>query len=310
MNIPKISVVIPVYNTQAYVGEAIESAREQSLRDIEIIVIDDGSTDRSPSIIRELANTDPRIRIYTQTNQGVSAARNKGLEYVKGEFIYFLDSDDLLEKNALEQCYRQCIEHNLDFVFFDAQTINTGNYHAQNYIHKAENEKRVKKGIEWFDYQLDTHTFRTPVWLNLIRTAFLRQYRLSFYPGIIHEDELFCFQLYLYADRVGYIPQIFSRRRLREGSIMTRNFSGENIAGYLTVMKEIKRLQQAQPIPVRKIIDKYFRTTLNAIVWKAHLLPFTQKQKLFTTCIRENYFHYVRLRNFLVMFLKQNNPDK
>lgn len=98
MNIPKISVVIPVYNTEAYVGEAIESAREQTLRDIEIIVIDDGSTDRSPFIIRELANTDPRIRIYTQTNQGVSAARNKGLEYIKGEFIYFLDSDDLLEK--------------------------------------------------------------------------------------------------------------------------------------------------------------------------------------------------------------------
>ena len=269
MNIPKISVVIPVYNTEAYVGEAIESAREQTLRDIEIIVIDDGSTDRSPFIIRELANTDPRIRIYTQTNQGVSAARNKGLEYIKGEFIYFLDSDDLLEKNALEQCYRQCIEQNLDFVFFDAQTINTGNYHAQNYIHKAE--QGVKKGIEWFDHQLDTHTFRTPVWLNLIRTAFLRQYRLSFYPGIIHEDELFCFQLYLYAARVGYIPQIFSRRRLREGSIMTRNFSNENIAGYLTVMKEIKQLQQTQPIPVRKIIDKCFLTTLNPVVWRAHL---------------------------------------
>lgn len=309
MHIPKVSVVIPVYNTEAYVGEAIESAREQTLRDIEILVIDDGSTDRSPSVIRKLADTDSRIQIYTQTNQGVSAARNKGLEYVKGEFIYFLDSDDLLEKNALEQCYRQCIEHNLDFVFFDAQTINTGNYQAQNYLHEAENEKGVKKGIEWFDHQLNTHTFRSPVWLNLIRTAFLRQNRLSFYPGIIHEDELFCFQLYLYAGRVGYIPQIFSQRRLREGSIMTRNFSGENITGYLTVMKEIKRLQQTQSLPVRKIIDKYFRTTLNAIVWKAHLLPFTQKRKLFTTCIREKYLHYVRFRNFLVLFLKSNRSE-
>lgn len=100
MHIPKVSVVIPVYNTEAYVGEAIESAREQTLRDIEILVIDDGSTDRSPSVIRKLADTDSRIQIYTQTNQGVSAARNKGLEYVKGEFIYFLDSDDLLEKCA------------------------------------------------------------------------------------------------------------------------------------------------------------------------------------------------------------------
>ena len=104
----KVSVVIPVYNTEKYVREAIESIIHQSLKELEIIIINDGSTDGSPEILKEISNTDHRIQVYTQTNQGQSTARNFGISHARGKYIYFMDSDDLLEEDALEACYLKC----------------------------------------------------------------------------------------------------------------------------------------------------------------------------------------------------------
>lgn len=114
---PKVSVIIPVYNTCNYVQEALESICRQTLTDLEIIVIDDGSTDGSREVIDKIAATDSRIQVYGQTNQGLSVTRNEGLKYAVGEYIYFMDSDDLLEPDALELCYNKCIAEALDFVF-------------------------------------------------------------------------------------------------------------------------------------------------------------------------------------------------
>ena len=104
---PKVSVIIPVYNTEAYLTECIESVLTQTLQDIEIICIDDGSTDHSIEILSHYAQKDNRIKIIQQANQGAGACRNKGLEVASGETIYFLDSDDLLVPTALEKMYKQ-----------------------------------------------------------------------------------------------------------------------------------------------------------------------------------------------------------
>ena len=115
----KVSVVIPVYNTEKYVRQAVESVMYQSLKELEIIVVDDGSTDKSLSIVEKLGDTDKRIQIYTQANQGQSIARNRGISHAHGEYIYFMDSDDLLEEDALELCYHKCKEEKLDFDAMD-----------------------------------------------------------------------------------------------------------------------------------------------------------------------------------------------
>ena len=86
----KVSVVIPVYNTEKYVRQAVESVMYQSLKELEIIVVDDGSTDKSLSIVEKLGDTDKRIQIYTQANQGQSIARNRGISHAHGEYIYFM----------------------------------------------------------------------------------------------------------------------------------------------------------------------------------------------------------------------------
>ena len=101
----KVSVVIPVYNTYKYLPECLESVINQTLADIEIICINDGSTDFSSKILEEYASKDKRIKIISQNNQGVSCARNRGLEIARGEYIYFLDSDDKITLTALEELY-------------------------------------------------------------------------------------------------------------------------------------------------------------------------------------------------------------
>ena len=136
MNNPKVSVIIPVYNTEAYVEQTLRSIMGQTLRDIELIVVNDGSTDGSLSVLERIATGDDRIRLYTQPNKGLSQTRNAGIARARGEFIYFMDSDDLLEPDALERCYERCQSDRLDFVFFDAESFGT-----------------TASDAAWFDYR-------------------------------------------------------------------------------------------------------------------------------------------------------------
>ena len=103
---PRISVIIPVYNVEAYLPECLQSVTEQSMRQIEILLIDDGSTDRSYELCLAWAAKDKRIRCFHQENRGVSYARNKGLEEAKAEYIAFVDSDDIAHPQMLEIMYR------------------------------------------------------------------------------------------------------------------------------------------------------------------------------------------------------------
>lgn len=161
----KVSVVIPVYNTEKYVREAVESIMNQTLRELEIIIINDGSTDNSLQVVEELAAADSRIQVYSQSNQGLSMARNAGITHAHGRYIYFMDSDDLLEKDAMELCYSKCEEKELDFVFFDAQSFfeeDIRNAPVLNYQRTDKLENKVYTGPEAINIQLQHKTY-TPI---------------------------------------------------------------------------------------------------------------------------------------------------
>lgn len=115
---PKISVVIPVYNVENYLRQCLDSVINQTLDDIEIICVNDGSTDSSPDILEEYSRKDSRIRIISQENMGLSGARNTGMKYIKGEYVYFLDSDDYIELDALNQMYNISKNNSLDMLMF------------------------------------------------------------------------------------------------------------------------------------------------------------------------------------------------
>ena len=242
----KVSVIIPVYNVEKYVEKSVLSILNQTLKNIEIIIINDGSTDSSLSILTELAKTDNRIRIISTQNNGLSIARNLGIHTATGEYIYFFDSDDIVEKDTLEKCYQKCQLQNLDFLFFDADCF-TDTHEKSNisyYQRTYKYENKTYSGLEILDKQQKTNGYCSSACLSFIKREYLKTNNLFFYPQILHEDELFTFLLYLKAERVGLIPQTFFHRRIRENSIMTRSFGLRNAMGYITVCRELYKLQR------------------------------------------------------------------
>lgn len=267
---PKVSVIIPIYNTCHYVQEALESICRQTLTELEIIAIDDGSTDSSRKVVEQVAATDMRIRVYSQANQGQSITRNNGMQYVQGKYVYFMDSDDRLEADTLETCYSACEAGQLDFVCFDADILNKDHPCARhfNYDRSAcARPKQVYKGVELLQRQLSARVFSPSPCLNLISTSYLKTSGLNFYPRIIHEDQLFTSQLYLKAEKVGYIPQKFFLRRFRTDSTMTRQFTWRNMEGYLTVTDELLKAAPSYPENVRRLIRQFLCQMLDAAVW-------------------------------------------
>ena len=116
---PVVSVVVPVYNTELFLGECLYSLEKQTLTDIEIILVNDGSTDNSGELLREYAGKDARCVYVEQANQGLSAARNTGIEYASGHYLAFLDSDDWITPDATESLVRAAVEDDCDLVIAD-----------------------------------------------------------------------------------------------------------------------------------------------------------------------------------------------
>ncbi len=305
MNKPIVSVVIPVYNTADFIAQTLGCISSQSLREIEILVVDDGSTDRSPVIVKEAAEVDERIRIITQANQGLSGARNTGLGEASGEFVYFMDSDDLLERDALELCYEKCRTEALDFVFFDADTFGVDNPGAQFDYHRAGAvEDKVYPGEELLETLIGLRKYKASACLSFIRTDFLRRQGLLFYPGILHEDELFTAILYLSAERVGRIDRAFFKRRFRENSIMTTAYGSRNVKGYLTVARELRRFARQQGPRAARIVEQLLGYILNQAVFNAWALPLGQRLALAGTVLA-HYPKNVRARSVAILLLKK-----
>ena len=307
---PKISVIIPVYNTEAYIEETLQSVMDQTLTDIEIIIINDGSTDSSLEIIEKMASTDKRIQVYSQPNQGQSVARNAGIEKATGEYIHFMDSDDLLMPEAYEECFSKCKSSQLDFTFFDADILyekrNPSSRLCFDYIRAESIPDRVYKGDELLEYMLKTSTYRASPILLLIRTRFLKEQKLLFYPGIIHEDELFAVNLYLHAQRVAPTASILAVRRVRGDSTTTRRYSYKNVQGYLTVFNQLNTYAaQAANAYQKKIIRQYIRYTINPVFQTAKSLPWEDKIKTLRICYEKGYLKYAKLRSIAVLLLKK-----
>jgi hypothetical protein len=244
---PAVSVIVPVYNVEPYLPECLESVLNQTLRNLEILCIDDGSTDRSLSIMEAYARKDGRVVTRTQENGGPSSARNAGLAAARGEFIYFLDGDDRIDVNALEILYAEATGNELDLVLFDADTTFENEalkalypqYEA--YYRRSRAYEEVASGASLFGEMRRNGDYKPSPCLQFIRREYLRQIGLTFYTGILHEDNLFSFQCMLQARRAKHIPAALFHRRIRPGSIMTGKAGFMNFLGRHTCVVHMLR---------------------------------------------------------------------
>lgn len=289
---PEVSVIIPLYNTEDYIAEALRSVVSQTLRELEIIVVDDGSTDRSAAVVESFAADDPRIRLIRQANAGQAAARNAALALAAGRFVYFMDSDDWIEPDTLALCREKCAAESLDFVFFDA--VSFGDVKSDepwyDYHRAARFEDRVYTGSELLESMLADKSYRCSVCLHFIRRTLLDGAALRFHRGIIHEDELFTAILYLEAKRAGRIVREFFHRRVRGRSTMTTAFSPRNLEGYLTVLAELDTYARNRGPETRRLVHRLTAYILDPVLRNAWKLPFSLRGKLALNALR----HYPR----------------
>ena len=310
MNVPKVSVIMPVYNTEKYVAEAIESVLVQTLVDWELIIVNDGSTDNSLQIVEVFAKLDKRITIVSQENGGLSEARNTGLNLAKGEYIYFLDSDDEIIPNALAQCVDQCDHLLLDFLFFDAKTkyemgANIANSNFE-YLRTITIPDTVSNGLSSICDLLTNNEYFSSACLIFIRHSYIKENNFSFLKGILHEDELFTTSLFLYANKVMYLPMQLFIRRLRSNSIMTSSISRRNVDSYFVVASKLKNLVQYTPT-FKQAVDLYLTKTLNAVLWKAHRLSLKDRLSIFGI-VRKEWSSYIDLKTYIILLVKKYLP--
>lgn len=305
---PKVSVIVPIFNVEKYLRQSILSIINQSIKDIEIILIDDGSTDNSLHVIKELSSIDKRIKILVQPNYGQSVARNVGLVNAVGEYIYFFDSDDILEPSALEECYEKCKSQHLDFLFFDADVFGDDSIPMNlNYSRINRFEDKTYNGIDLLTQQIALNSFSASVCLMFIDREYLLKYNFFFYPKIIHEDELFVLFIYLKAKQVGLISKVFFHRRIRAFSTMTSNFGEKNILGYLTVIREIKKHLTFSDYTIKEknILKKRLAFIIDVLITR---LIETRKEdckyyKRYNELIKKEFFCFMKHKTkFKVLF--------
>lgn len=218
-HMPAVSVIVPAYNVEAYLSECIDSLLDQQIT-IEIILINDGSTDSSGNIADSYQRRDTRIKVVHQSNQGLPAARNKGLTIAKGEYIVFIDSDDRIEKNSLVELYQKAknnqaemIMGRIEFCYSDGKIYNPFE------LITSENRNRCPDGKQWFQQLLSSGIYYLMVCNYMYKRDWLINESLSFDP-VIHEDELWTPVALSKAKRVFISDIPFYNYRQREDSIM------------------------------------------------------------------------------------------
>lgn len=229
----KTSVIIPIYNTEEYLEECIESVLDQTQREIEIILVDDGSTDGSKQIIKRYEDNYACVKAIYQENQKQGAARNAGVKAARGKYIYFLDSDDYISNTLFEECYQKAEKERLDFVMFDATAFADGEDEELEIMASKRSYNRGKLGIEdtvysgiefWNRYYFHGGVYQCAC-LLYINTQFLKRNQLLFQAGIYFEDNDWILRTFLCAQRIAYIPRQLHHRRFRAGSTTTITYN-------------------------------------------------------------------------------------
>lgn len=217
---PKLSIIIPVYNVEKYLPKCLGSILEQPFKDLEVICVNDGSTDGSLDVLQKIKKNDDRVVIIDKKNEGSGIARNIGLSTAQGEYVYFIDSDDWLEDDALAKIIAKADELQTDILVFGGLSYYNGkgqngayskNKLPKKYFGKVVSAKDIKKGI---------FKFPSTAWTKLYRRSFLIKNEIKFQNIRAGQDQLPFFHSMITADRIAILPEnIYCYQKNREGSV-------------------------------------------------------------------------------------------
>lgn len=204
---PKVSVIVPVYNVEQYVEKCLETLIEQTLEEIEIIVVNDGSIDNSKQIVEKIREQFPDKIVYVEKeNGGLSDARNYGIPYAKGEYIAFLDSDDYVEKDMYQKMYELAKKEDSDMVECD-------------FYWEYPDKQKIDTGVLYQGKKEMLEKVRVVAWNKLIKREILEKAKIEFPKGYRYEDVSFTYKLIPYLEKVSFLKEPCVHYIQREGSI-------------------------------------------------------------------------------------------
>lgn len=213
---PLLSLIVPVYNVAPFLERCLASLAAQDSEGMEIVLVDDGSTDDCPAILARYAAQHPHMRVIRQDNGGLSAARNTGLDHISGQYVAFADSDDWIESSYYRRLLELVRAKNLDLAHGNAMYHFEGR-REDHPVYRDALSTGVMPGREVLRRRLADKTFRHMVWMHLYRRDFIERLGMRFIPRLIHEDVLWTTRAFLQAQRVAYdpTPGYFYRQRIR-----------------------------------------------------------------------------------------------
>ncbi|MBP3551265.1 MAG: glycosyltransferase [Alistipes sp.] len=254
---PTISIIVPVFNAESYLSRCIDSLLAQTFKEFEIVMVNDGSTDSSGDICDNYAQQDDRIRVVHQPNQGVAAARQRGVDMAQGVFSIHVDPDDWVEPTMLEELYGKAIEQNADMTICDfmVDTSDKSSYLSQD-INNCDAINCLNR--------LMYGKIHGSLCNKLIRTELYREFNIRFFEGINYcEDFLICAQLFLCGIDVAYLPKAFYHydQVCNENSI-TRKYTKQTLNMRLQIFEILKGLLKERrcmlPQP-KSLLSRLFR---------------------------------------------------
>ena len=296
MKVPKISVIIPVYNVEKYLVECLDSVINQTFRDIEVICVNDGSTDSSLSILKKYASKDNRIKIIDKENQGQGYARKIGLNNAQGDYILFLDSDDkYVDNNVFRKLYDYIDNRNFEVCIFDYSGFLEGKIEPQHYNYNKKNV--IFKQDMWM------------CWNKIYRKSFIDKYSDWYFPIKHHltQDVALHVQVLCRANKIGYMDNNCVLYRLDNSNSATR--SKVNLKRMLAPCIYIRKTYEV----IKNLLDDSFIIDEKKEQLKKEFIKFTITQLLFYIEIGENnniaYSKYIYEYQKILLELKEKfNP--
>ena len=215
----ELSIIVPVYNVEKYLEECLDSILKIKNINYEVLIINDGSPDNSQKIIDEYYKKDSRIKFFIKENGGLSSARNYGLERAQGEYIWFVDSDDLVVASEFEKFFIEAINSKKDFILGNCSTFKDG----EKISYKELNEKEIKYSESKEVVYSEIEKLPT-VWRGIYKNKFLKEKNVKFKDKITNEDVLFNYLILNRTKKISYIDITFYLyRKNREGAITSSN---------------------------------------------------------------------------------------
>lgn len=302
----KVSVIIPVYNVEKYLEECLDSIINQTLKEIEIICIDDGSTDSSLNVLENYKKKDKRIIVLQQQNLGAGAARNKGLDLARGKYLSFLDADDFFELTMLEKAYNKCEMDNAEICVFRSMEFDNKSKKSQ-LIPWTIRKRFLPSNIPFSSKKAAKYIFQVFngwAWDKLYNRKFIQFNKLEFQEIRTTNDAYFVFMANVLADKITILNDILAYHRVNTKTSLSVTREKSWDCCYKAIVAIKRNLIKQDLYNVFK--QSYINWALHFCIWNACTLKGNSKKYLLNA-LSEKYFEELGFKNYLSDFYYDKN---